>query len=465
MRSRWWRSPPARSSSSRRSRCRRRGADSEFALLRALGVTRRGLAALLALEGAVIGAVGARRRDGAGHSPAAARCSTHIGARPGRRILQRRQARSSHPISRRSPSSPSSASACRSPGRCGSRAPWDASRWPRRCAIAPSTFRGSTGGGGKLALALFARGLPLLLLPPIDELPLGGYAAIALWLARLGARVAPACRRLLLARLRREIARRVARARASARPSGPSRGERGRHRRERIALRGDGDHGVLVSRLPRRLAGGRGARGPLRAVGRQAAATATSRSRSSRRVARLAEVNRWSRSDSSASRRSRRRRRSHSWRAPSTKVSSPDSRPSLAGMPARGAEIPVWISEATRDLQRLEDRRSHRAADRGPRCRRFASPASIRDFARTWGAMHHSPRRLPPHHRRHARQRPRGLPRARGRPACTRKPRFAAPCPTRRRSPSRIRRACKRVLARDLRPDASPSPTRSRRSP
>ncbi|HXF79839.1 MAG TPA: ABC transporter permease, partial [Usitatibacter sp.] len=47
------------------------------------------------------------------------------------------------------------------------------------------------------ALLLAAAGVPLLFLPSVAELPVGGYAAIALWLAASVAAVAPACRWLL----------------------------------------------------------------------------------------------------------------------------------------------------------------------------------------------------------------------------------------------------------------------------
>src|SRR5262249_35917006 len=52
-------------------------------------------------------------------------------------------------------------------------------------------------GGAAIALALFAAGVPLLFAPPIDGLPLAGYAAIALWLAASVAAVTPACRWVL----------------------------------------------------------------------------------------------------------------------------------------------------------------------------------------------------------------------------------------------------------------------------
>src|SRR2546421_568858 len=50
------------------------------------------------------------------------------------------------------------------------------------------------GGGGSLARALVALGIPLLPGPPGGELPLGGYAAIAAWLTAAVIAVAPLCR-------------------------------------------------------------------------------------------------------------------------------------------------------------------------------------------------------------------------------------------------------------------------------
>ena len=53
---------------------------------------------------------------------------------------------------------------------------------------------------GWIALAFALLGVPLILLPPIDGLPLGGYAGIAAWLAAAVIAVGPLCR-VLLARL------------------------------------------------------------------------------------------------------------------------------------------------------------------------------------------------------------------------------------------------------------------------
>jgi putative ABC transport system permease protein len=50
---------------------------------------------------------------------------------------------------------------------------------------------------GWLALAFALLGVPLILLPPIDDLPLGGYAGIAAWLAAAVIAVGPLCRALL----------------------------------------------------------------------------------------------------------------------------------------------------------------------------------------------------------------------------------------------------------------------------
>jgi putative ABC transport system permease protein len=52
-------------------------------------------------------------------------------------------------------------------------------------------------GGASLAAALSLAGIPLLFVPPMGGLPVGGYAAIAAWLGAAVAAVAPLCRALL----------------------------------------------------------------------------------------------------------------------------------------------------------------------------------------------------------------------------------------------------------------------------
>jgi len=55
----------------------------------------------------------------------------------------------------------------------------------------------ATSGSVRLAIALAVVGIPLLFVPPIAGLPLGGYAAIALWLGASVLAVAPLCRAIL----------------------------------------------------------------------------------------------------------------------------------------------------------------------------------------------------------------------------------------------------------------------------
>ena len=167
----------------------------EFALLRALGVTRRGLAMLLALEGALLGAAGA----GIG---------TALGLAGSRALLER---------------SGADLGAGYFAGHAGAFAPdpwglagiallgvamsvagalWVA-RAVGRIAVAEALRDRAvdlpqvSSAPGWIAMALALAGIPLLMLPPIAGLPLGGYAAIALWLAAAVAAVAPLCRALL----------------------------------------------------------------------------------------------------------------------------------------------------------------------------------------------------------------------------------------------------------------------------
>jgi putative ABC transport system permease protein len=55
----------------------------------------------------------------------------------------------------------------------------------------------AAGAPSWLALALFAAGIPLVFVPSVAGLPLGGYGAIALWLAAAATAVAPLCGALL----------------------------------------------------------------------------------------------------------------------------------------------------------------------------------------------------------------------------------------------------------------------------
>ena len=170
----------------------------EFGLLRALGVTRRGLAMLLALEGALLGAMGAAA--GTALAIAGSRALLRrIGADLGAGFF------SGHEV----PFAPDPAAlatiallaiglsvgAALAVARAVGRVP--VAEALRDRAIDLPVARGA----GKLAVAFALAGVPLLLAPPVGGLPVGGYAAIAAWLAAAVLAVGPLCR-ALLARLR-----------------------------------------------------------------------------------------------------------------------------------------------------------------------------------------------------------------------------------------------------------------------
>ena len=167
----------------------------ELATLRALGVTRRGLTLLLALEGATIGAAGAV-------------LGTVLGLAASRVLLQRAGA---------------DLGAGYFAGHAGAFAPdpralagiallaiamavgaalWVARTVDRipvaealrdRAVDLPQDARLSTW----LALGFVVAGVPFLFLPAVDGLPLAGYGAIALWLCAAVAAVTPACQAIL----------------------------------------------------------------------------------------------------------------------------------------------------------------------------------------------------------------------------------------------------------------------------
>lgn len=167
----------------------------EFALLRALGVTRAGLAALLALEGAVIGAAGAA-------------LGTALGLAGSRFMLRRSGA-------------DLGAGYFGDHGAVFSPDPWAlagiallgiamsvagalwVARAVGRIEIADALrdravdLPYDSRRAAWIAAALFAAGVPLLFVAPIAGLPLAGYAAIALWLAASVVSVAPLCRAIL----------------------------------------------------------------------------------------------------------------------------------------------------------------------------------------------------------------------------------------------------------------------------
>lgn len=167
----------------------------ELALLRALGVTRRGLTTLLAAEGAAIGLAGAA-------------LGTALALAASRAVLARGGA---------------DLGAGYFAGHAGAFAPdpwglagiaaiavamavagalWVA-RAVARIPVAEALrdravdLPQDSGSSARAAIAFAAAGVPLLWVPPIGGLPLGGYAAIAAWLAACVAAVGPLCRAVL----------------------------------------------------------------------------------------------------------------------------------------------------------------------------------------------------------------------------------------------------------------------------
>jgi len=166
----------------------------EFALLRALGVTRRGLSALLVIEGAVLGLAGGA-------------AGTALGIVASREVLGRFGADlGAGFFSGATPDftpDPVALGAIAALGLAMSIAGslWVANAVGRIDVAEALRDRAvdlpGTRAGAWPALVLVAAGIPLLFLPSFGDLPLGGYGAIALWLAASVAAVAPVCRWLL----------------------------------------------------------------------------------------------------------------------------------------------------------------------------------------------------------------------------------------------------------------------------
>ncbi len=167
----------------------------EFALLRALGVTRRELALLLALEGAILGTLGAA-------------IGTAVGAFASRALITRAGTDlgagyfSDHGGVFAPDVAALAAIALLGIAMSVGGALWVA-RAVGRIAVAEALrdrtadFPTTAGGASGVALGLALAAIPLLWLPSIAGLPIGGYAAIALWLAAAVAAVGPLCRMLL----------------------------------------------------------------------------------------------------------------------------------------------------------------------------------------------------------------------------------------------------------------------------
>jgi putative ABC transport system permease protein len=166
----------------------------EFAMLRALGVTRRGLAAELAVEGALLGAIGAALGTGLGvvaSRTILARVGTDLGA----------GFFSAQGVAFR-PSIPALALIAL----LGIAMSMAAAIWVARAVGRIPVAEGLRDRAidipiaprsGRYAAAFALLGVPLLFAPPVGGLPVGGYAAIAAWLAAAVLAVAPLCRLVL----------------------------------------------------------------------------------------------------------------------------------------------------------------------------------------------------------------------------------------------------------------------------
>ena len=164
----------------------------EFALLRAIGVTRRGLWLLLAFEGALVGLAGAVT-------------GAALGVGASRVLLERFGADlGAGYFASRSLFFAIDAPAIAAIALLGVATALAGALWVgwavARIRVAeglrdrsldlPLAHRGARW----LAAALVVAGIPLLLVPPVAGLPLGGYAAIAAWLAAAVVAVDPLCR-------------------------------------------------------------------------------------------------------------------------------------------------------------------------------------------------------------------------------------------------------------------------------
>ncbi|HET9580814.1 MAG TPA: FtsX-like permease family protein [Usitatibacter sp.] len=167
----------------------------EFALLRALGITRRGVALLMAIEGAILGAAGSVAGIAIGLWGSDALLRRSGGDLGAGFFSGNAGAFSPDPVALAGiallaigASVVAALWVSRSAGRM---AIAEALR-DRAVDVAPPSRRNVVA-----ALLLFAAGVPLLMLPPMGEIPVGGYGAIALWLAASVAAVGPLCRALL----------------------------------------------------------------------------------------------------------------------------------------------------------------------------------------------------------------------------------------------------------------------------
>ncbi len=355
----------------------------EYALLRALGLTRRGLAGVLALEGGLIGAVGAALGTGLGlfaSRALLARVGSDLGAGyfSGEGALFAPDARALAAI------------ALFGTAMAVGAALWVA-RALDRIEIADALrdrsvdLPASPRRAALLAALLAAAGVPLLYAPSIAGLPLGGYAAIAAWLAASVLAVDPTCRWVLerLGTPRSPVAG-LALAQVRHLPGHLAASIAGIVVSASLCVAmaimvfsfrvsfGDWLHGVVGADLYVRSGSG-GETGYLTLEEQE-------------RVAALPEVARMEslRFD---------RLVVDGQPAPLTLIARPIDARILAGfgaepraIPSRGAEIPIWISEAARDLQGWKPGERVTLAIAG-RATPVRVAGLIRDYARTWGAV------------------------------------------------------------------------------
>ena len=168
----------------------------ELALVRALGVTRRGIAVELAMEGAVLGAIGAALGSAIGIAGSRFLLA-RVGGDLGGGFFD----------SAGVPFAPDpgalAAIALLAIALCTAaalRVAWAVGRIPVAEALRDRAIDISVAPASLRSAAAFAiLGVPLLLAPSVGGLPLGGYAAIAAWLAAAVLAVAPICRAVLAA--------------------------------------------------------------------------------------------------------------------------------------------------------------------------------------------------------------------------------------------------------------------------
>ena len=355
----------------------------EYALLRALGITRRGVGTLMALEGALLGAIGSALGIAlglAGSRWLLGRSGGDLGAGF---FSGNAGAFAPDPLALCviavlgiGSSAVAALAVARSTGRL---AIAEALR-DRAVDVAPTSRWGTP-----LAIALFIAGIPLLFAPAVRGLPLAGYAAIALWLAAAVAAVGPLCRALLGAfSPRRGALAWLARAQVRHLPGHLAASVAGIVVSAslcvamaimvfsfRVSL-ADWLHGVVGADLYLRAASG-GDTGYFTREEQQRIAALPG----------MREVQ-WLRFD---------RLMLSPDSTPVTLIARPVDERILAGfqaqppgIPRGGPLIPVWISEAARDLHgwKAGDAIELPVAGRAVRVRVHAI---IRDYARTWGAV------------------------------------------------------------------------------